>query len=70
MKNTQKQTKYDKNYVGPYEIIVITGENSVKLKRKNKIIRAHKDQLKRFKDKQSKEEMDEATDPEVSDGEK
>lgn len=49
MKNTNKKTKYDQLYVGPYEIIEITGPNTVKLKRKNKIVRAHKDHLKRFK---------------------
>lgn len=51
MKNTDRKTKYDSLYVGPYEIVEITGPNTVKLKRKNKIVRAHKDHLKKFKDK-------------------
>lgn len=49
MKNTNRKTKYDSLYVGPYEIVEITGQNTVKLKRNNKIIRAHKDQLKEFR---------------------
>lgn len=49
MKNTNRKSKYDQLYVGPYEIVEISGPNTVKLKRKNKLTRAHKDQLKLFK---------------------
>lgn len=48
MKNNHKTGKYDRAYIGPFEVIEITGPNSVKLKNKNKIIRAHKDQLKKY----------------------
>lgn len=50
MKNTDRKSKYDSLYLGPYEIVEITGPNTVKLRRKNKIVRAHKDHLKKFKD--------------------
>lgn len=53
MRNTNKKSKYDPLYVGPYEIIEITGPNTVKLKRKNKTVRAHKDQLKVYREKDS-----------------
>lgn len=48
MRNTKRKTKYDSLYVGPYEVVEITGPNTVKRKRKNKTVRAHKDQLKAF----------------------
>lgn len=50
MRDNQRKTKYSPMYTGPYEIIELTGKNSVKLRRrgKNKTFRAHKDQLKRF----------------------
>lgn len=49
MQNMHRNTKFDPKYVGPYEVIELTGPNTVKLKNKNKIIRAHKDKLKLFK---------------------
>lgn len=48
MRNTNRKTKFDPLYVGPYEVTEVTGPNTVKLKRKNKTVRAHKDQLKKF----------------------
>lgn len=48
MRNTNRKTKYDQLYLGPYEVVEITGPNTVKVKRKNKIVRAHKDHLKLF----------------------
>ena len=50
MKNHYRDNKYDQPYVGPYEVIEVTGKNTVKLKNKNKIIRVHKDQLKKFRE--------------------
>lgn len=49
MKNTKRKSKYEPLYLGPYEVIEITGPNTVKLIRNKKIVRAHKDQLKSFK---------------------
>lgn len=63
MRNTNKKSKYDQLYVGPYEIVEISGPNTVKLKRKKKIIRAHKDQLKLFK----KQIPNESSDSEIND---
>lgn len=50
MQNQNRNTKYDNKYVGPYEVVEITGPNTVKIKErnKNKIFRAHKDKLKLF----------------------
>lgn len=48
LKNMHRKTKYDPNYVGPFEIIGLTGENTIKLKDKNQVIRAHKDHVKLF----------------------
>lgn len=50
MINHEKKTKYDQTYIDPYEIVEITGPNTVKMKLrdKNKIFRAHKDQLKYY----------------------
>lgn len=50
MKNTNKKSKYDEQYVGPYEVVEITGPNTIKIKRRNKIVRAHKDHLKKFRE--------------------
>lgn len=50
VKNTNRSTKYDAQYVGPYKVVEITGPNTIKINRKNKIVRAHKDQLKKFKE--------------------
>lgn len=48
MRNNHKTNKYDTAYVGPFEIVEITGPNSVKLRNKNRTFRAHKDQLKKY----------------------
>lgn len=42
-----KDHKFDEVYEGPYKIVEITGPNSVKIKRNGKIIRSHKNRLKR-----------------------
>lgn len=39
--------KYDSPYDGPYPVVKITGDNSVKIKKQNKIIRVHKNKVKR-----------------------
>lgn len=44
----QRGHKFEQNYEGPYKIIEITGKNSVKLKKGNKIIRTHKNKLKKY----------------------
>lgn len=49
MKNMYRKTKFDQKYLGPYEVVELTGPNTVKLKNKNKIIRCHKDHLKLFR---------------------
>lgn len=47
LKNNQKTNEYFTAYNGPFEVVEITGPNSVKLRNKKKIFRAHKDQLKK-----------------------
>lgn len=47
IKRTSKTHKYESPYDGPYPVIEITGENSIKVKRNNKIIRLHKNQVKK-----------------------
>lgn len=47
MLKTNREHKFDEVYEGPYKIIEITGPNSVKIKRRGKIIRAHKNKLKK-----------------------
>lgn len=56
MQNMYRQTKFDPKYTGPYEVIELTGPNSVKLKNKNKIIRSHKNKLKIFNHPTSNED--------------
>lgn len=56
MKNHHRQNKYDTAYVGPYEVIELTGPNTVTLKNKNKTIRAHKDHLKKYFSNESDDE--------------
>lgn len=44
-----KGHKFEENYDGPFKVIQVTGPNSVKLRGKNnKIIRSHKDKLKKL----------------------
>lgn len=50
MKNTNKKSKFDENYVGPYEVVELTGENTIKIKRRGKTVRAHKDHIKKFRE--------------------
>lgn len=44
----QKDHKFDHNYEGPYEIVEITGKNSVKIEKNNKIMRTHKNKIKKL----------------------
>lgn len=50
MLNHDKKSKFDMRYIGPFEVIEVTGPNTVKIKEPNKkrTYRAHKDQLKLF----------------------
>lgn len=47
MLKPNKNHKFDEIYEGPYDIIELTGKNSVKIKKNNKIIRTHKNKLKK-----------------------
>lgn len=43
-----KNHKFDEIYEGPYQVTELTGPNSVKIKKQGKIIRCHKNKLKKF----------------------
>lgn len=47
MLKQNRNHKFDEIYEGPYNVIEITGRNSVKIKKNNKIIRTHKNKLKK-----------------------
>lgn len=47
IRKQNKNHKFDTNYDGPFEVIQITGPNSVKIKnKKGKVISTHKNKLK------------------------
>lgn len=45
-----KTHKYDAPYEGPYPVVEITGENTLRIRKNNKNMRVHKDKLKKKQD--------------------
>lgn len=44
----EKNHKFDTPYEGPYPVVKLTGENTIMIKKNNKLVRVHKDFVKKY----------------------
>lgn len=44
----KKNHKFDTPYEGPYPVVKLTGENTIMIKKNNKLVRVHKDFVKKY----------------------